>query len=52
MSNAVSSPKLRASTIALAGGGGALLAVAVALWAQYGSAVFYETILAGFSACF
>lgn len=52
MSDAVSSPRLKASTIALTAGGGMLLAVAVALWAQYGSAVFYETVLAGFSACF
>ena len=29
-----------------------LLAVSVALWAHYGTAVFYETILAGLAACF
>jgi len=31
---------------------GMLLAAAVALWAYYGSAVFYEMILAGLAACF
>ena len=29
-----------------------LLAGSVALWAHYGTAVFYETILAGIAACF
>jgi hypothetical protein len=28
-----------------------LLAGTVALWAHYGTAVFYETILAGLAAC-
>jgi len=31
---------------------GALLAGTVALWAHYGTAVFYEMILAGLAACF
>jgi len=31
---------------------GALAAGTVALWAHYGTAVFYETILAGINACF
>ena len=31
---------------------GALAAVTAALWAHYGTAVFYETILAGINACF
>jgi hypothetical protein len=30
---------------------GALLAGTLALWAHYGTAVFYETILAGLAAC-
>ena len=30
----------------------ALLAGTLALWAHYGTAVFYETILAGIAACF
>jgi hypothetical protein len=29
-----------------------LLAGTLALWAHYGTAVFYETILAGIAACF
>jgi hypothetical protein len=35
-----------------AGVGGVLLAGALVLWAYYGSAVFYEIILAGIAACF
>jgi hypothetical protein len=35
-----------AATVAL------LLAGTVALWAHYGTAVFYEMILAGLAACF
>jgi hypothetical protein len=31
---------------------GALLAGTVALWAHYGTAVFYEMIAAGLAACF
>jgi hypothetical protein len=31
---------------------GILLAATVALWAHYGTAVFFETIRAGFAACF
>jgi len=31
---------------------GVLLALTLALWAHYGSAVFYEMIVAGISACF
>lgn len=31
---------------------GLVLAATVALWAHYGSAVFYEMLLAGFAACF
>ena len=29
-----------------------LLGAALALWAHYGTAVFFETIRAGFAACF
>jgi len=35
-----------------AGGVGLLLAVTFALWAHYGSAVFYEMLLTGLAACF
>ena len=31
---------------------GMLLAATIALWAHYGSAVFYEMLLAGLAACF
>ncbi|MEZ5890386.1 MAG: hypothetical protein R3D52_09100 [Xanthobacteraceae bacterium] len=31
---------------------GVIVVAAVALWAHYGTAVFYEVILAGLNACF
>jgi hypothetical protein len=31
---------------------GVLLAVTLALWVHYGSAVFYEMLLTGLAACF
>lgn len=31
---------------------GAIMAGTVALWAHYGTVVFFETIQAGFAACF
>jgi hypothetical protein len=31
---------------------GVLLAATIALWAHYGTAVFFEVIRAGFMACF
>jgi hypothetical protein len=31
---------------------GLLLAGAIALWTHYGTAVFFETIRAGFASCF
>jgi hypothetical protein len=31
---------------------GMLFAAALAMWVHYGTAVFYEMILAGFAACF
>jgi len=31
---------------------GLLFAITLALWAHYGTAVFYEMILAGVAACF
>jgi hypothetical protein len=34
-----------------AGGGAVLLLGAVLLWFHYGTAVFFETIAAGFAAC-
>jgi hypothetical protein len=38
--------------VAVAGLFGVLLAVALALWGYYGTAVFTEMILAGLAACF
>jgi hypothetical protein len=38
--------------LAIAAACAVLLAGAVLLWAHYGTTVFFETIRAGFSACF
>jgi hypothetical protein len=38
--------------LALAAAGGLLAAATAALWAHYGTAVFYEMIVAGINACF
>jgi hypothetical protein len=38
--------------ITAAAAAGVLLVATVALWARYGTAVFYEMILAGLAACF
>jgi hypothetical protein len=46
-SRAVSRPLLVA-----AGGVACLLAGTLVLWAHYGTAVFFETLRAGFVACF
>ena len=35
-----------------AGGGAALLLATLGLWVQYGTAVFFEMIASGISACF
>jgi len=42
----------RPAVIALWTGIGALAAATAALWYHYGTAVFYEMILAGINACF
>jgi hypothetical protein len=42
----------RAVTLGLALIVGALIAATLALWAHYGTAVFYEIIAAGIAACF
>jgi hypothetical protein len=42
----------RATVLLMAAVLGAILAGTVALWAHYGTAVFFETIRAGFAACF
>ena len=41
----------RPATIALALTAGLLVVAALALWAHYGTAVFYEMIVAGLAAC-
>jgi len=42
----------RGPVILTAGACGIMLAGTLALWAHYGTAVFFETIRAGFMACF
>lgn len=43
---------LRPTTLALLVAAGAVAAATGALWARYGTQVFYETIVAGINACF
>ena len=49
-------PSAGAARTAIVWGGAGLASLAVvgalALWAHYGTAVFFETIRAGFTACF
>jgi hypothetical protein len=47
----LSRPRLSPPLAAAVGAVGLVLAVTLALWAHYGTAVFYETILAGLAAC-
>ncbi len=42
----------RPLVLASAGVVGVLLAAAVALWARYGTAVFFDMIASGFAVCF
>jgi hypothetical protein len=42
----------RAAIVIAAGALGLVLAATVALWAHYGTAIFFETIRAGLVACF
>jgi hypothetical protein len=44
-------PPLSRPLVLIAAGAGVLLAGTVALWAHYGTAVFYEMIVAGIAAC-
>ena len=44
-------PLVSRPLILIAAAVGALLAGTVALWAHYGTAVFYEMIVAGLAAC-
>jgi hypothetical protein len=48
----LASPRSRSIAVALAACAGLLAAGTVALWGYYGTAVFYETIVAGINACF
>jgi hypothetical protein len=52
--NLAASPRLgpRSIVVALGAVAGMLAAGTVALWGYYGTAVFYETIVAGINACF
>jgi hypothetical protein len=52
---AVPSSRVTLRTVVIWGGAGfsgLLLAAALALWLHYGTAVFFETIAAGFASCF
>jgi hypothetical protein len=42
----------RGAILLTAGGVGLVLAGTIALWAHYGTAIFFETIRAGLIACF
>ena len=42
----------RATVLLMAAMLGAILAGTITLWVHYGTAVFFETIRAGFAACF
>jgi hypothetical protein len=44
-------PLLSRPLVLIAAAGGVLLAGTVVLWAHYGTAVFYEMIVAGIAAC-
>jgi hypothetical protein len=44
-------PSFSRPLLIVAAVGGVMLAATVALWAYYGTAVFYEMILAGIAAC-
>ncbi len=45
-------PGISRPLLAVAAALGVMLAGTVALWAHYGTAVFYEMIVAGLAACF
>ncbi|HUL87290.1 MAG TPA: hypothetical protein VLU23_03785 [Pseudolabrys sp.] len=48
----VSATTLSRPMLLIALAGGALLAVTLALWGYYGTAVFFEMLRAGWVACF
>jgi hypothetical protein len=45
-------PAAQRPLLLVAAGLGILVAATLALWAHYGTAVFYEMIVAGLTACF
>jgi hypothetical protein len=45
-------PRLSRALLLVGGIGVVLVAATGVLWAHYGTAVFYEMIVAGFAACF
>ena len=50
---AVNAPRLASRPLMLVGAlAGALIAATLVLWAHYGTAVFFEMIASGISACF
>jgi hypothetical protein len=52
MSQVIASRVLSPPLLAAGGAVAVLLAGTIVLWAHYGTAVFFETIRAGFIACF
>jgi hypothetical protein len=54
MSDTSTSPQLGSRPVVIGAASVAIILVAgtVALWAHYGTAVFYEMIVAGIAACF
>jgi hypothetical protein len=48
----VSSGRMSSALVGLATLGAVLLAAAATLWAYYGTAVFYEMVVAGLAYCF
>ena len=51
MPSALATPPFSRPLVLVAGAAGLLLAATGALWVYYGTAVFYEMILAGIAAC-
>jgi len=52
MSEIASSLRTNGAPLILAAVAGVLVAAASALWAYYGSTVFFEMVVAGLQACF
>lgn len=52
MPEAIATSRRALPIMILAAAGGLMLAGTLTLWLHYGTAVFFETIRAGFTACF